>query len=114
MEKLLQKLLVDVKTNKKALIRLKNTAVTSMNFELAAKLREMEVKLFPETKEEKDAKELAKKLNLVFRTVDLSISDETCWLIHETLREFNKKKGNYSIKESSKLLAKQKEIFNND
>ncbi|MEK6880229.1 MAG: hypothetical protein AABY22_11500 [Nanoarchaeota archaeon] len=115
MEKLLIKLLEDVKTDKKALVLLKNTAVrTNSNFELASKLRDLEVKLFPETKEAKDAKKQAKELELLFRMVDLNIEESTCWKIAETLRQYNKMKGKFSIKESSKIIAKTKEIFDNE
>lgn len=116
MEKVSEKLLVELvnsaKKNKKGLIRLKNAAVTCMQYELAAQLRSLEVELFPETKDEKSAKEMAKRLNLLFRMVDLDIPLSTCWKINETLRVYSKMKGKFGLKESSKIVEKTKEIFN--
>ncbi len=111
MEKLLLGLLESAKKDKNGLIRLKNTAVRCQNFELASELRTLELKLFPETKEEKDAKELVKKLDLVFRMVDLKIDDRTIWVIQETMKVYGKKKGKFDLKDASTIVAKSKEIF---
>jgi hypothetical protein len=111
MEKLFEQLLKSAKTNKKGLKALKNAAVTLQNFEFAAKLREIEVTTFPETKEQKAAKALDRKLNLVLRMVDIKPNPGTAWLIGEALKTHNLRSGNFTIKDASRLLAKQKELF---
>ena len=107
MEHLLKELIEKAKGDKRLLIRLKNAAVAGQSFELASALREMERELFPETEQEK----IAKDLNILFRMVDLDIPGETCWVIYETLTIWKKKKGAFSLKDSAKILADKKKIF---
>lgn len=114
MEQLFKSLIEAAKKNKKGLIRLKNAAVTLMEFELASKLRDIEIKNFPETEAVKAAKKQAKELNTLFRMVDLNISEDKCWLIAETLRLYDKKKGKFDIKDASKIRAKEVEVFFNE
>ena len=97
--------------NKNNLIALKALSVKVQAYELASKLRAIELKNFPESKEQKKAKFYANKLNLLFRMVELNIDPESCWVIFETIDKFNKLKGEFSIKESSKILAKRDELF---
>lgn len=111
MEKLFMKLLEDAKKNKKGLIMLKNTAVRCQNFELASQLRGIEREKFPETKEEKDSKHRAKELNLIFRMVDLNISDKHCLIIYEALKLFVKKKGKFGIDDASKIVCKINDMY---
>lgn len=111
MEQLFKQLIEAAKKNRKGLIRLKNAAVTLQEFELASQLRELETKNFPETEEVKAAKKQAKDLNLLFRMVDLNVSEDKCWLIAETLKLYNKKKGKFDIKDAAKIRAKEVELF---
>lgn len=111
MEKLLIKLLNDSKKNKQALILLKTACVKVGNYELASKLRDYERKHFPVTKEAKDAKESAKKLNLLFRMVGLDMDDSACWLVYETLKVFKKRKGNFDIEQAAKIVCKMQDLF---
>ena len=111
MQQLLTDLVEKAKGNKKGLIMLKNTAVRCQQFELASQLRELETSLFPETDEEKEAKKLAKEINLVLRMVELNVSDDVCWLISQTLKTHSKMKGKFSIKEAAELVCKRKGLF---
>lgn len=111
MEQLFKQLIEAAKKNRKGLIRLKNAAVTLQEFELASQLRELETKNFPETEEVKAAKKQAKDLSLLFRMVDLNVSEDKCWLIAETLKLYNKKKGKFDIKDAAKIRAKEVELF---
>lgn len=104
-------LLEDAKKNKKGLIMLKNTAVRCQNFELASQLRQIERDKFPETQKEKDAKRRAKDLNLLFRMVDLNISDKACLVIYDTLEMFKKKKGKFGIDDASKIKCSIDDMF---
>lgn len=107
-------LLEEAKKDKKKLKSLKEVAVRCQMFELGSKLRDLEVDLFPETEEEKEAKLQSEKYNLIFRMVDLNVSHSICWLISETIKKSNKKKGNFSISDAEDLLAKKRRIFNED
>lgn len=110
-EELLGKLLESAKGSRSGIIAIKSAAVKNQQFELASKIRELEKELFPETKEEKTAKERASHLNLVFRMVGLNISKTNCWLIDETLKAYNKKKGKFSVDDGVDLEFKAKELF---
>jgi hypothetical protein len=111
MEVLMQMLFNEAKKNKKNLVNLKSTALNCQMFELAAKLRELEKELFPNSEEYNLAHEQAKKINLLFRMVDLNIPEPICWLIEETLKLQKKKKGNFDLLDASKLIEKKKELF---
>ncbi len=108
---LITQLIEAAKKDKKALIFLKNAAVRSQLFELAANIRELENELFPDTDEQKSAKVKAKEINLLFRMVELNVSEDVCWLISETLKVHSKMKGKFSIREASQLIVKRKELF---
>lgn len=111
METLFNELIEAAKKNHKGLIRLKDAAITCQQFELAAELRIIERETFPETEEAKLAKERAKGLNLAFRMVELNISEDVCWLIEETLKVLNEKKGEFSIDDAVKLQSRKEELF---
>ena len=108
----LNALLKEAKKKKGTVIDMKNLAVKCQLFELASELRQIEREKFPDTREEQFAKKVGKELNTVFRMVDLNISEETCWLIYQTLEKFKNKKGKFSIHDAANLKVKQKEIFN--
>lgn len=114
MQELLMQMLEKAKTDKSAFRALKNTAVKCQLFELAGQLREMEKELFPETEEVKKAKERAEKVNLVFRMVELNVSDQACWLIDQTLEMFKKKKGKFSIEDAVDLKCQAQKIFDEE
>lgn len=111
MKELLLQMLEAAKKDKHSLIMLKNLAVKRKQFELAANLRDIEKELFPESKEEKQAQQKAKEINLIFRMVDLNVSEDVCWLISETLKIHSKMKGKFSIKEAAELIVKMREYF---
>ncbi len=107
-------LLEEAKKDKKKLKSLKKIAVECQMFELAVKLRELEVNLFPKTEEEKEAKLQAEEYNLIFRMVDLNITPSICWLISETIKVSNLKKEKFSISDATDLILKKKRLFDED
>ncbi len=111
MEKLLLQLVESAKKNRKAFKRLKEAVVGCQQFELAAELREIEKEIFPETDESKKAKYDAKNLHNAFAMVELGIEEGTCWLINETIKSYNEKGGDFSIRDASILMRKRDEIF---
>jgi len=114
MEPLMQTLFEEAKKSKKNLVKLKTTALHCQMFELAAKLRDLEVELFPNSEEYNLAHEQAKKANLLFRMVELNIPEPVCWLVEETLKVHKKKKGKFDLLDASKLVAKKNELFTED
>lgn len=104
--------LIDKATEDKSLLKaFKNLAVRGQQYELAAEFRDIEKKHFPESDEQRQAKEDASALNLVFRMVELNVPEETCWLIANTIKVHNKKKGSFSLKDAAGLLAKKNQYF---
>lgn len=99
------------KKDKKKLQQFKVLAVNCQQFSLAADLRDIERELFPESKETKDAKIEADKLNLIFRMVDLNIPQNVAWLINQTLKKYWKRRGNFDLKDAATLRAKMIEHF---
>jgi hypothetical protein len=104
-------LIEKAKTDKKLLRQLKNAAVRGQDFELASQLREMETELFPRSQEAKDAKAKASDLSLLFRMIELNVAESTCWLLSETLSLHQKKKGKFDLKDAAALVARKKELF---
>lgn len=111
---LISQIIEGAKKDRKHLMALKNAAVKCQQFELAANIRALENEWFPETEEQKQAKESARKLNLLFRMVDLNISEDLCWLINETLKGHNKKKGKFSIEDAVSLKFQKEKLFQKD
>ena len=114
MQELLNELLETAKTERTVMLSLKHLAVKARNYELASKLMEIETTNFPETDEIKNIKELEKKLNGVFRMVDLNPPKGCSWLIYETIKAYNECEGNFDIKMASKLIAKKQQIFDEE
>ncbi len=108
---MLDDLIKACKKDRKGLILLKRATVALNQLELAAKIRDIEKNSFPETEEIKLAKEQAKKLRDLFGMVKLDIPEEMCWLISETLKVHNKKKGSFSLNDAAKLISKNNELF---
>ena len=109
--RLFEQLIEAAKKNKKGLLKLKDAIVANQQYELAGKIRDIEKELFPPSEEEIEAKKLADELNLLFRMVELNISEDICWLIYQTLKAHSKKKGKFSIQEASDLIVKRKRLF---
>lgn len=111
MEQLILDMFEAAKKDPDKLKAFKSAAVKCNQFELAANLRGMEQKLFPESEEDKKAKESASKLNLIFRMVELNIPEDVCFLINSTLKRYWKRKGNFDLKDASELIYAKKKIF---
>lgn len=111
MEKLIKELVEHAKTDYTVLRKLKIAAVNLQSYELAASLREIEKENFPERKEIEIAHDEAAKLNTLFNMVDLNISDDNCWLIKETLAEYDDSLGDFTIDDAVKLKQRKEYLF---
>lgn len=110
-EKLIKQLIESVKKNRKGLNCLKDTAIICRQYELAKQLSDIEKLAFPETEEIKLAKGQAKKLKFLFSMIKMDVSEPACWLIAETLKRNNEKKGDFSMNDAIELCLKKEEIF---
>jgi len=103
----LTNLLEGAKKSKKALRSLKLAALDAGQFELAAKLRDMERELFPDTEDEI----YAKQINLALRMSGVNPDLRQSWLIGKTMEAYRKSKGKFAIDQASDLIAKADKIF---
>lgn len=111
MKELLLRTIEEAKKDKKKLIAMKQMAVKIQDFELAASLREMEKKFFPETKEEKEAKNKSKELSTIFSMVGLNINNQTCWLLWNTMKEWELKRGAFSLEDAVKIMGEKDDLY---
>ena len=106
-----EQLIEKAKNDHSVLRKLKMLAVECHLYELGAELRHLENEIFPETESAKKAKKESIDLNLLFRMVDLSISEKTCWIIAETIRTYQKRKGKFTLKDASDIKHTANEFF---
>lgn len=111
MTDLLNKLLKKAKTDKPTLKALQNIAVQSQQYELAQQLRTMENNLFPESPQTKKAKEIDNAVRTIFGMVEVKIPEGMGWLVSETMKRYNKKKGEFSMRDAAELVTTQNRIF---
>lgn len=104
-------LLEKAKKDKRAFRKLKELSVDTKHYELATELRAIEKDLFPESEEVKMAKLRASKLNLLFRMIELNVSDHTAWMIEQAILFDKRKPGKFSLRDACSLIDKTKQIF---
>ena len=100
-------LLEGAKKSKKALRSLKLAAIDAGQFELAAKLRDLEREIFPDSEDEI----YAKNINLALRMSGVNPDLRQSWIIGKTMEAYRKSKGKFSIDQASELIAKADKIF---
>ena len=111
MEELIKQMLDSAKKDHKKLRQLKMIAFELNQMDLAAELSDLENKLFPESPETKQANKKAKKLNLVFRMVELNIPNDVAWIIDRTLTRYKKRRGNFDLKDAVELMDEKNNLF---
>lgn len=104
-------LLKAAKKDKKALVEIKNLAVKLKELEIASQIMGLEKELFPETKEQIEAKKLARDLKGALSMVDLNVEDSVCWVMFQTFNKFKKVGSNFSIKDSAVIMTEQDMFF---
>lgn len=115
MQELLETMLEKAKTDKRALSHLKNASVRLQQYELAAKLREIETTNFPESEEQKHAKKIAKEVQGILAMCELrEVKEDVCWLIWEAMEQYRKKRVKFSLREAASIVVKRKELFDID
>ena len=97
--------------DKEALKNVKNALVKAKCYELASEVRKLEKEKFPETDEQKEAKAEGEKLNLLFRMVELDVHPKSAYLIAKTLKKYNRRKGNFDLRDASKIVGDVNKLF---
>lgn len=114
MDTLLRQLIEAAKQNRKGFRFLKNAAIICQQYELVALLRDIERESFAETQEVLQIKKEARNLANAFKMVDLRVSDELAYLISETIKKHNEKKGEFTVDDGIGLVEKKEKIFITD
>lgn len=100
------------KTDLDLLLRLKNLAVEFKDYELGSILRTVEKENFPLTDEEIIAKERVVQLELLFRMVDISFTnDSVYYVIDEVLKKFNELGGAFRISDATIIKDNRDKLF---
>ena len=99
------------KKDKNVISVLKDMAVKIQDYDLASDLRETERTTFPETKEEKKAKDDDREINTALRMVGITAEPGTAWILKEVILALVKKGNKFSLEEATKLETKKKELF---
>lgn len=110
-KKLFTDLIAEAKKDRKKLHDLFKSVLACQQYELAAQLRDIERKEFPESQKIKSIKEKAWRMSDVLSLVGLDIDSGTCWLIAETLKAYDKNEGKLTKEDVAALHAKKKELF---
>lgn len=95
-----------------SLLELKQIAKKVGANQLVDELSKLEIELFPISQEEKEAKNRVEELDLAFRMVGVQFKEPIIYyLIDETMKVFNKKKGKFDLKDASKIECNAKSLF---
>lgn len=112
MENKLDKLLAAAKTNRNVLRQLKRAALLADCFDTAAELRALETEHFGEqVKASEAAAEFGSNFSVALNMAGIGTNPATAWLIAETLRVFEAKKGDFSLEDGVALKHKVEELF---
>lgn len=111
-EKKMKDSLFELTKSKKTITLLKNVAVKSQDYELAANLRDIERNLLPErhrdSEEMKEAGLMQKSLGIT----NLKVSMEQAYVISEVAKVLSKKGDSVDIEALTKIEKEADEIFN--
>lgn len=91
---------------------IKKILVNHQKYDLAARIRDLEKKYYPEknpegTKEYKQAEEVC----LALRLVDLDCDLKSCYKLLETMKLYIKKTGKFDMKDAVKIKERTNKIF---
>lgn len=105
--KTIEELIEAAKTSKKKTRALKNTAVALQDYELAAKMREIELAVYPVTQDEKTAKQVKDLLGMM----GYKAGEIDAYKILKAITLYLKKKDKVTLQHISEIVAKAEELF---
>lgn len=111
MQKLLSELLAKAENDREVLRELKQVALDAQQYELGARLREIEREKFPDTEDQRRAKEKAEHFQKALLLCDIEVKNlKTAWIIYVTAKELYWHEW-FSIETGEKIKQKAKELF---
>ena len=111
MKEIIEKLATEAKGNRKLLHDLKCAAVNSNLYEVAAKLREIEVKDFLESHTNSPEYKEAEEFHLILRMVGVNCTMREAYVVSQAAKGFLEKKGDFDVKDAAEIRAKALKIF---
>jgi len=107
----LKKMVESFSDSKKDIIAFKELAVRQKNYELAAKLREIERNYFP--KKSEDSKEVKDAIDfeVVLRMIGIEVDLKTAYSIGEVMKLYLNKGGNLDLRSVNKIKIDSDNIF---
>jgi len=114
MEKELNELLESAKKSKKGIRALKVAAINAGCLEFAAKLREMETTLFPDSPEQKEANDFSVAIKTALGMCGVNSDAQLAWLIGKAVLGYKSKKGKFSLRDAAEIMAMHEKLFKDE
>jgi len=111
MKTTLQKVEELINKDRKSLQGLKNLALKNEAFELAAELREIEIKKYPKAKSSNKSYKEADGFRTCLRMTELGMSLKQAYIALETAKSFIEKGGKFDMDTATTIVFEAKEIF---
>lgn len=114
MQKLLSELLAKAENDREVLRGLKQVAIQAQQYELGARLSDIERERFPDTEEQRIAKEKAERFQKALMLCDIEVKSlKTAWIIYSAAHELYGPEG-FHIATGANIKYKAKELFGGD
>lgn len=114
MEKELNELFESAKKSKKGIRALKMAAISANCFDVAAKLRDVENDLFPDSPEQKEANTFANDIKTALAMSGINTDASVAWLIGKTVYDYKAKKGKFSLRDAAEIMVQHEKLWKND
>lgn len=111
MENKLNKLLDAVKKDRSQLIKLKELAVSTNQYELAMELRKIETELWPKSDPCNPKRIEAKIYSKALALVNTKVDEPLAFILLQTAKKVIKHKDQFDLMMSSKIIAEKNEIY---
>lgn len=107
---LIENFIEDCKQSKYLMCQLKNLAVKSQNYELAAELRLLETQLFPETIETERQKKISDDVVKFLSMFGYNVNPKCAWTMNEAFKKYHQN-GSVSDVEYVDIQKRANELF---
>jgi len=107
----IQERLFELIENKASIKHIKNAAVAAKNFELAAEIREIEVKMSPKRNSSSEEMKDASLMKSALAAANLDVDTETAFVIHRISQLIHEKGGGLDIRSIAEIEVLREEVF---
>lgn len=110
-EDLLMQMLHKAKESKHGLDNLIRISISFKQYELAREIRELKIKLFPETEIDKERNEKIQVIQTLFKMCDMDVPEKAAFIAYELVSLYNKKEGNTDMDSVSEIQANADKFY---